>query len=164
MSLLRWGTAAATLLLAGAAFAADVKITGIHNCCPGCTRNITAVLEKAGATSLDIKQGEVSFSSSDADGAVKALFDAGYSGKVSGAKAPEVKGLAEIKGSALKVEGVHLCCGACVAAVNGALSPLGKTDAKPRVTSFVLTSDKEVSAAEILKALHAAGFNAKIAK
>ena len=45
--------------MASAAFAADVKITGIHNCCGQCNTIIKGTLDGAGATNVVIKPGEV---------------------------------------------------------------------------------------------------------
>ena len=136
--------AAAALFLGGVAYAADVKVTGVHVCCGG--------------------SGTVSFTADDPQKAVNALFEAGYAGKVEGAKTPEPKGAEGVKGTAIKVEGVHLCCGRCVQLLNMALKDVGTTDAKPRAAAFTVTATSETEAAAVVKALRAAGFNARIAK
>jgi copper chaperone CopZ len=157
---------AAALFLSGVAYAADVKVTGVHICCPACTGDITAKLTAAGATNIEAKPGSgtVSFTADDAQKVVNALFEAGYAGKVEGAKTPEVKGVEGVKGTAIKVEGVHLCCGRCVQMLNAALKDVGTTDAKPRAAAFTVTATSETEAAAVVKALRAAGFNARIAK
>jgi hypothetical protein len=155
---------AAAWLLGSAAFAADVKITGMHNCCGQCKANITKILTEAGATAIDIKPEGVAFTSDAPDKVVIALYDAGYSGKVEGAKTPEPKGVAGVKGKEFKVEGVHLCCGMCCRAVVAALKDVGTCAPKPRDASFTVTTTAETEAAAVVKALRAAGFNARIAK
>jgi len=159
-----WALGTAALLAASAAFAADVKITGIHNCCGQCNTTIKATLDGAGATNVQIKPGEVTFSAGDAAKAVTALYDAGYSGKVEGAATPAPKGVQGVKGKEIKVEGVHLCCGQCVKSVNTALKDIGTTNAKARDTAFVVTAATEVEAAAVVKALRDAGFNARVVK
>ncbi len=158
------GLGLVTLLAAGAAFAADVKIAGVHNCCPGCANGIRATLEGAGATNITLNGREVGFSAEEAQKVVQTFFDAGYAGKVTGAKTPEPQGVKGVKGATLKFSGVHLCCGACANAVNAALAPIGKSDAKARTETFTLTAAQEVEAAAVLKALRDAGFNARVAK
>jgi len=155
---------AASLLLAGAAFAADVKVTGVHNCCPGCTMNITETLTKAGATNVKVEKQEISFTSDTPAPVLRALYAAGYAGKVEGdgVRQPGIRrNLADVKGKSLKFEGIHACCGACVAGINKALAPLGKTDIKAKATSFTVTSENEISADQVVKALRDAGFNAR---
>src|SRR5947208_9131030 len=62
-----WVLGLGALLIAKGAWAADVTVTGIHNCCGNCNRNITTILTKAGATDVKIKPGEVTFSADKAD-------------------------------------------------------------------------------------------------
>jgi periplasmic mercuric ion binding protein len=155
---------AAALLAAVPAFAGDVKVTGVHNCCPGCTGAITKALEATGAKAITVNGSTVSYSADLPDRGVQALFDAGYAGKVEGAKTPEIVGAKGVKGKEIKLEGVHNCCGACTKALNDALKSLGKINAKPRETAFILTSDTEIEAEAVVKALRAAGINARVAR
>jgi copper chaperone CopZ len=162
--LLRLTLSAAAILVAGTAYAGDVKITGIHNCCGNCNRIITAALEGAGATTISVKPGEVTFASTDPDKAVKALYDIGYSGKVEGAKVPEAVGAKGVRGKEIKVEGIHNCCPRCCAAIIAALKPIGTSNVKPQLTAFTVTTESEVEASAVVKALRDAGFNVKIVK
>lgn len=155
---------ATVLLAAGAAQAADVKITGIHNCCPGCTKAIQTALTGAGAADVVCKPTEVTFTCPDADKAVKALFEAGYSGKVEGAKAPEAEGVKELKEKTLKITGIHNCCGNCTRVLQGVLKPYGTADVKPRAEVITITSESAIDAEALMKSLREAGFSAKIAK
>ena len=152
----------ATGLLAVSAFAADVKVTGIHNCCGQCAAGINKALGAAGATDVKATSTEVTFSAADADKAVKALFDAGYGGKVTGAKTPELPKAEATK--SLKLDAIHNCCGGCTTALKDAVKPFGTTTIKPKETTFTLTSDKDIDVPAVLKALRDAGYNAKVIK
>jgi len=155
---------AAALLVAASARAADVKVTGIHNCCPACTKAINSTLEGAGAKGVVLKGNEVSFSADDAEKAVKALYDAGFAVKAEGVKTPGIDGAKGVKGKDTKVEAVHNCCGSCTRAINAAIKGVGTSAVKPRETSFTVTSENEVQAEDVVKALRAAGFNARVAR
>jgi copper chaperone CopZ len=159
-------TAAAALGLAGTALAlaVDVTVSGIHNCCGQCSAGINKALKEAGATNVKATKTSVGFSADNADAAVKALFDAGFCGKVEGAKAPE-QPAGEGKAKEVKIEGVHNCCGACAGGITKVLKAIGaKSDAKGKSTSFTVTGEGELDVAAVLKALRDAGFNARQAK
>jgi bacterioferritin-associated ferredoxin len=161
--MLGWG---ATMLLATAAFAADVKVSGLHNCCPGCAKGVQETLDKAGAKDVKLNGKEVSFTADDAmkaQMAVRALFQAGYAGKAEGARTPGIpRNAQQLKGKELKITGLHNCCGACTKAINEALAPLGKTELKARETECVLKSDNEIEAPKVIEALRAAGYNGRV--
>jgi len=165
----RAGMGVAALLLASAAFAADVavKITGLHNCCPGCNMGINKILTEQAVGTPTVNKGEISFTAADtekAEKAVKALFDAGYAGKVEGAKTPDAMGAKGTKATTLKLTGIHNCCGQCTRAIQAAIKDFGTSDLKPRDTAFTITSDKEIDAEALVKALRNAGYNVKVAK
>jgi len=95
------------------------------------------------------------------------LVAAGYFGKSSNAGvklAPNTRAKGA-KVQTLKVEGVHLCCGKCVSAVDKAVksvSGVQEHTAKKNVESFEVTgnfNDKEV-----FDALQKAGLSGKVAK
>ena len=74
-------------------------------------------------------------------------------------------GAAAGKVQSLKLTGVHNCCGACCKAIKSTVKKVDgvKADtAKPKESSFEVTGDFD--AAELVKALNAAGFHAKIEK
>jgi periplasmic mercuric ion binding protein len=157
--------AALALLPLSAALAADVKVSGIHNCCPMCTDPLTAALTNAGATDVKAAPTEVSFSAPDAataDKAVKALFDAGFAGKVEGAKAPEVAKVPKAKN--LKIVGLHNCCGQCAKAIREAIKPFTGTNPALQGGILVMSSDKDIDADAVLKALRDKGYSGRIEK
>jgi len=75
----------------------------------------------------------------------------------SGAEAGKVK--------SITVSGVHNCCGACCKAIKATVAKVegvkGET-AKPKLETFEVTGDFD--AAELVKALNAAGFHVKVKK
>jgi copper chaperone CopZ len=158
------GILGAAVGLAGAALAADVKVTGIHNCCGACNGAINKALKGAGATNIKAAKGEVAFSADNADAAVKALFDAGFCGKVEGAKAPD-EALPTGKAKEIKIEGVHNCCGQCNNRIQAIVKGLNaRADSKSKQPSFTVSSDAELDVGAVIKALRDAGFNARVAK
>jgi copper chaperone CopZ len=162
LRIIRVGMAAGFFLIAAAAQAADVKVTGVYNCCGACKAAITKALTDAGATNVTVDKGDVAFSADDAVKAVTALNDAGFAGKVEGATVRNNSGARGVKGTAIKVEKVHNCCGKCVQDINNAVKAIGTTDAKARESSFTVTSTSEVEARAVVKALRDAGFNAHV--
>lgn len=153
-----------TLLLTASAYAAEVKVTKIHNCCPQCTKGINTALTGAGATNIAPKPTEVTFSAEDPDKAVKALFDAGFSGKVEGAKTPSDGLDKAVPAKSLKLAGVHNCCGQCTNGIKEAVKSFGTVNIKPQETTFTLVSDKDLDPKAVLKALRDAGYNARLEK
>ena|ERR1017187_6493036 len=141
------------LALALSAGAADVKvtITDVHLCCDSCVKGVDkAVADVTGLTAKADKDADtVTLTGPDTATVQKgadALVAAGYFGKSSD---PSVKinadtGAKNQKMQSLKIEGVHLCCGKCVKAVNAALATVpgvtGNTAAKG-VKSFEVTGD-----------------------
>ena len=161
---IRWILGAAAFVVAGSAHAADVKITGVHNCCGQCAKAIQTTLEGAGATNIMVSKGDISFTAEDAKKAVDALYGAGYAGKLpQGTRAP-ASGAQGVKGKEIKVEGTHNCCPACAKALNEALAPVGKATVKPKDTAITVTSDNEIEARAVVTALRNAGFNVKVTK
>jgi len=148
--------------LAPAAMAdSTTKLTGVHNCCKSCTKSIDGTVTKAGAKAV-IEKDTVTITAADEAGvkkAVSALADAGYF--AAGMEAGPA--LSDVKAKSITVEGPHLCCPKCVDGFNkaakGAKGVTG-TDAKKGATAVVVEGD--VSPKELMDALHAAGFNAKV--
>ena len=154
--------------------AADVtaKITGVHLCCKGCVTGAEkAVAAVKGATSsVDQDSETVTLTGPDAatvQKAADALVAAGYFGK-SGDASVKMAADAGAKGKkvqTLKLEGVHLCCGKCVSAVDKAVksvSGVKEHTAKKNAESFEVTGD--FNDQEVVDALHLAGLTGKVAK
>src|SRR5437763_12916673 len=150
LRIVRVGMAAGFFLIAAAAQAADVKVTGVYNCCGACKAAITKALTDAGATNLTVDKGNVAFSAEDPVKAVTALYEAGFAGKVEGATVRYSSGARGVKGKTTAVEKVHNCCGKCVADINNALKAIGTTDVKARETTFTVTSNDEVEARTVV--------------
>jgi copper chaperone CopZ len=142
-----------SLGLAFAARAADVSvtITGVHLCCQSCVKGVAkAVAGVNGLTAqADQDAGTVTLTGPDTATVQKgadALVAAGFFGK-SGDAAVKLNadtGAKNQKVQSITIEGVHLCCGNCVKAVNEALGTVpgvtGNTAAKGAKT-FAVTGD-----------------------
>jgi len=165
LRIIRVGMAAGFFLAAAAAQAADVKATGLHMCCGACKAAITKALTDAGATNIAADKGTVSFTAEDPAKAVTALYDAGFAGKTEGVTVrPPNAGARGVTGKTITVEKVHNCCGSCVAAITAATKSVGTANVKARETSFTVTSDNDIEARAVVRALRDAGFNAQVKK
>lgn len=154
--------------------AADVtaKISGVHLCCKGCVTGVEkAVATVNGATaSVDQDAETVSLTGRDnatVQKAANALVAAGYFGKSSdaGIKLAADTGAKGKKVQTLKLEGVHLCCGKCVSAVDKAVksvSGVKEHTAKKNAPSFEVSGD--FNDKEVVDALHNVGLTGKVAK
>ena len=155
-------SAAMAVALVSSIQAADVstKLSDVHLCCQSCVKGVQAAVGKVpGATvKADKDEGTVSISGPDkatVQKAVDALVAGGYFGKSSDAsiKLKNNSGAMGKKVQSLKVEGVHLCCGKCVSAVNDALNSVAGVKANTatkNAESFTVTgdfNDKDVFAA-----------------
>lgn len=158
-----------TSLLVGAALAAftlsaqaesTVTISGVHNCCKGCAKDIDAAVTKAGATA-EIDDSTVKITAkteADAKKAADALVAAGYFGE--GATAPQVK---DAKVKSATVSGVHLCCGKCVKAVEKAVKTVaGATTHSAEKEADSFTVEGDFSTAELAAALNKQGLSGSI--
>lgn len=155
----------ATVTLSASAYAADIKMTGIHNCCPQCTTGIKKVLEANGATNINLAEKELSFAAEDPDKTLKALFDAGFAGRVEGARAPRTgvrRSDPPVK--SVKLAGIHNCCGGCTKAIQDAVKPFGTCTLKAKETSFTVSSESDINVAMLIRALRQAGYNARVEK
>jgi periplasmic mercuric ion binding protein len=168
----RFTAACAALFLVSTAARADttVELKGTHLCCPACVRAVGETLKGIdGVTGkCDQKAKTVTITAKDeatAQKAIDALVAAGFYGTTgsdkvtvkddSGAKAGKVK--------TLTLTNVHNCCGACTTAIKNAVKKVdgvtGDT-VKARADTFEVTGDFD--AAALVKALHDAGFHAKV--
>ncbi len=178
MRLTRLATATcfvAVLALAGAARAetgVKVELKGTHLCCKGCVKAVGDILGKVeGVTGkCDTKTGTVTIMAKDADAAKKALqalADGGFHGDT-GNKDLAIKddsGAEKGKVKTLTLTGVHNCCGMCNTAIKEAVNKVEgvkANTAKAKKNTFEVTGDFD--AAELVKALNAAGYHVKVQK
>jgi copper chaperone CopZ len=160
------------LVLSGYSAETTVKLSDVHLCCQGCVKGAqTAVGKVAGAAlTADKDAGTVTVSGPDkqtVQKATDALVNAGYFGTSSEAsvKVPEKTGAKGQKVQSLKVEGVHLCCGKCVTAVDDALKSVSGVKSHTAVKnakSFDVAGD--FNDKDVFTALHKAGLAGRIGK
>lgn len=155
---------------AGAAQAAEkVTLSGVHNCCGGCTAGINKALKSVAAVTSEVAGDKVSLSAAtvtDLQQAVDALVAAGYTGasdseavKVNAGTGPDEKV------TSLTVSGTHMCCGRCVKMAQEAILavPGVKSDTiKVGEPSFKVEGD--FNAKDLMSALAKAGFTGKATK
>jgi copper chaperone CopZ len=165
--------AVALLVWTGSARAeTKVEMKKVHLCCDMCVAKVGDVLGKVDGVSdpkCDQKGKMVTFTAKDdatAKKAIQALADAGFSGDAG--KDLNIKddsGVEKGKVKSLTLTGAHNCCGMCCKAIKATLAKVDgvKDDtAKPKESTFEVTGDFD--AAEVVKALHAAGFHVKVKK
>ena len=159
-----------TYVLLASASASDAKITDVHLCCKGCVEGAEkAVSSVPGAkAAVDQDSGTVTLTGSDAatvQKAADALVAAGYFGKSSDVKLDATTGAKGAKVQSLKIQGVHLCCGKCVKAVDKAVKSVPgvkEQTAAKGVKSFDVTGD--FNDQEVFAALQKEGLTGKAAK
>ncbi|MSU65206.1 MAG: hypothetical protein EXS38_03690 [Opitutus sp.] len=162
----------ASLVFGATAFAADVsvKLSNVHLCCESCVRGVErAIAPVSGVTAESDKDSDsVVLSAADkgtVQKAVNALVAAGYFGVSSDPsfKVAAETGAKDAKVQGVEVTGVHLCCKACVTAVNKALAQVpgvtGTTAAKDAET-FQVKGDFNQKA--VFDALFEAGLAGKV--
>ena len=167
-------TVAATFALAFSGRSAEsiVKLSEVHLCCQGCVKGAqTAIGKVPGATLTADRDAEtVTIAGPDTatvQKAANALVAAGYFGKSSDSsiKLSADSGASGKKVQSVKLEGVHLCCGKCVTAVDKAVKSVsgvkGHTAVK-NAKSFEVTGD--FNDQEVIDALNKAGLTGKVAK
>jgi copper chaperone CopZ len=167
-------SAVAAFALVLSAHSADVTLTmsDVHICCDSCVKgaqkavagvkDLTAVVDKDDETIILTGTDKTAVQNG-----VDALVAAGFFGRSSD---PSIKvnsetGAKNQKVELLHVEGVHLCCGSCVKAINTALesvSGVKANTAKKDATSFEVTGD--FNDKEVFDALQKAGLTGKVAK
>src|SRR5882672_7453124 len=164
--------AACALVFSVQAADVSVKISGVHLCCQGCVKGVKSAVGKVQGVTVnaDEDSGTVSLTGPDkatVQKAADALVAGGYFGKSSdaGIKLNAHAGAKGKKVQSLKVEGVHLCCGKCVKAVNETLGSVagvkGNTAAK-YAESFMVTGD--FNDKEVFDALQKAGLAGRAGK
>ena len=150
----------------------SVKLTDVHLCCKACVTGANkAVATVKGVTAVADEESEtVTLTAADnasLQKATDALVASGYFGK---STSPDIKFAADTgakgeKVKTLKVEGVHMCCGACANAVTRAIKDVpGATahTAKKNAKSFEVTGD--FNDKDFFDALQKQGLTGKVAK
>lgn len=146
-----------------------VELKGVHLCCPACVKAVGGILKDAGVKgACDQKAGIVTIDAADNDAAQKAL-DAlaagGFHGST-GSKDLAIKDDSGVKAGKVKtltVNGAHNCCGQCNKALKAVVAKVAGVTGdtvKTKANSFDVTGDFD--AAELVKALNAAGFHVKV--
>jgi copper chaperone CopZ len=161
------GLASASAVLAET----TVKLSDVHLCCGSCVKGIESSVGKVkGATVVaDKDAGTVTITAPDeatAKKAVTAVAKAGYFGKSDNEKIKvDATKADDTKVASLKVTGLHLCCGKCVKAFDGAVKKVdGVTGHTAENKSSEATISGNFSPKAVVAALNAAGLNAEIAK
>jgi Au+-exporting ATPase len=160
------------LTLSARAAEVSTKISDVHLCCQSCVKGVNkAVADIKGlTTAVDQDAETVTLSGPDmatVQKAADALVSAGYFGKSSDASIKLVAdtGAKGSKVQSLKLEGVHLCCGKCVSAVDKAVKAVPgvkEHTAVKNAKSFEVTGD--FNDKEVVEALQKAGLTGKVAK
>lgn len=151
--------------------AETVKLENVHLCCGACVRGAQAALGKVEGLTAKVDQDSESVTLT-ADKAevlkkgIAALQGAGFYGKSDKAEfaSADNNGSAE-KQARAEFEGIHNCCGGCSKAIVDAcktVDGVAGVGIKAKATTFVVEGNFSSSA--VIKALQAAGFQAKVKK
>lgn len=176
--MLVWQNVIVTFLAATLLIAADkttsVSIKGVHLCCASCSSGAEAALEglkgisKAGTdrnTKLIAFQAETK---EDAIVALNSLAKEGFYGTAMFGKEelkwPDSGAKKGQKVPTVVIQGVHLCCGACVTGSKEALEKLANATEIDidRNAEIITVKGKELDEAEVIAALNKGGFYGKI--
>ena len=173
---MRHATVALTLLfgLSSLAAAEEVKVTGVHLCCGKCVKAATSALQGIkGISAPRANQDEevVTFNAEGTDLAeagVAALAKAGFAGTATmggaAVKAPASGIAAGAAGNAATISNMHLCCGGCVRAAEGAIKEVSgvKSVTSDAKGGTIAVSGEAISLEALLNALHEAGFHGSV--
>ena len=166
--------ASVSMFLAAPAARAETKVElkGTHLCCAQCVAAVGKILKTVdGVTGkCDQKAKTITITAPDdatAQKAIDALAAGGFHGETGNdeLKIKDDSGASAGKVKSATVSGAHNCCGACCKAIKQTLEKVdgvtGNT-AKPKAESFEVSGDFDL--ADLVKALNAAGFHAKVKK
>ena len=163
---------ALTVSLSAQAAEVSTKISDVHLCCQNCAKVVKKAVADIKGVTADVDQdaGTVTLTGPDkalVQKAADALVAAGFFGKSSDAsiKLSADAGATGKKVQSLKLEGVHLCCGECVSAVDKAVKSVAgvkEHTAKKNAQTFEVTGD--FNDKEVLSALQKAGLTGKVVK
>jgi len=159
------------LILTSAAQAeTKVELKGVHLCCPACAKGVGDILKTVEAVkaTCDTKKKTVTITAADdkaAQRALDALAAGGFHGDTGNTDLAmkDDSGAQQGKVKSLTLTGAHNCCGACCKAIKSTVKKVeGVSDdtAKPKANTFTVSGDFD--AAELVKALNAAGFHVQV--
>jgi len=176
--MLVWQNVIVTFLAATLLIAADkttsVSIKGVHLCCASCSSGAEAALEGLkgiSKTGTDRNTKLIAFQAEtkeDAIAALNSLAKEGFYGTAMFGKEelkwPDSGAKKGQKVPTVVIEGVHLCCGACVTGSKEALEKLvNATEIDiDRNAEIITVKGKELDEAEVIAALNKGGFYGKI--
>lgn len=165
---------AALLVAFSAAQAGEVTVKGVHLCCGMCVKGVGQALSGVDGVSgaaCDRQAKTVTFTAADdkaAGAGIAALAKAGFHGKAAhGDKAlkfPESGAKKGDKADKVVLTNVHLCCGACIRAVNKVLAGTKATIAPDRETNTVTLTGSDIDISAAVASLNKAGFHAQLKK
>ena len=142
----------------------QVVLGGVHLCCGGCEKGVNNALSDIEGIEVGVDRGgkTVTLSGPKIAEGLEALASNGYYGESSNKdfKMADVAA-SEDKADSVEVSGMHLCCGACVKAVDKALADVKgfeSHDAAKNSFTFTVSGDK-ITPAEVLVALRARGLS-----
>jgi len=149
-----------------------VKISDVHLCCKACVTGVEKAVGKVEGVTVAADQNAETVTLTGPDAATvqkaaDALVAGGYFGTSDSDKV-KVKADTGAKGQkveSLTVEGVHLCCRACVTAVDEAVKAVPgvkEHNAQRNAKTFTVTGD--FNDKEVFDALQKAGLSGKAAK
>ena len=169
--------AAAGLALTGmVAPAVTIEVKGMHLCCNACNGAATGAVNSAGAKDAAAASGTLTFTAANDAAAQKALDKltaAGFWGTIesktlkltddSGTVLPPKAKPVKVSSGTFK--GAHNCCDGCNKALKEAIKGVAgvtSDDAASKAPVFVVKG--EYDPAELIKAIHDAGYHAKLEK
>lgn len=154
--------------------AGEVEVTGVHLCCGQCVTAVGNTLkdvEGVSGAACDREEKTVTFTAANEEAAqagIDALAEAGFHGSAKHGddelEFPESGAKEDAKANEITLSGLHLCCGACVRAVDAVVNEVdgvntGTCDREKRTCSV---TGENISVEALIKALNDAGFHAKI--
>lgn len=155
--------------------AADVSISHVHICCDSCIAAVDEALTDVEGVSNVVadKNKTIRFTAADdkaVEAGIKALAKHGFFGQAKqGTKKLAFPANGSKKGeksNQIELEGVHLCCGACVTGAKTALENVGglSTIDIDRAGGRIILKGAGMETAKALDALNAGGFYATLKK
>ena len=159
-------------LLASATLAqAQEKVTlsGVHNCCGGCTNGIKKAAGTVAGVVCSAAADKITLSgatAADLQKAVDAIVAAGYTGASDNAAVKPNPGTGpDEKVASLTITGTHMCCGKCVSDARKAVNSVEGVKTNTIATNAAsFKVEGEFNAKALMEALAKAGFTGKATK